>query len=33
MDLNSVLRDMGLFDALSTTLIQVEIDQAPSECS
>lgn len=33
MDLNSVLRDMGLVDAFSTTLSQVEIEQAPSDCS
>ena len=33
MDLNSLLKDMGLVDAFSATLNQVEIEQAPSDCS
>lgn len=33
MDLNSLLKDMGLVDAFSATLTQVEIEQAPSDCS
>ena len=32
MELNSMLRNMGLIDAFSTTLNQVEVEQAPSEC-
>ena len=30
MDLNSLLKDMGLVDAFSATFSQVDIEQAPS---
>lgn len=33
MDLNSMLRDMGLVDAFSTALAQVDIELAPGACS
>ena len=33
MNLNSMLRDMGLVDAFSTSLSQVEIEQDPRECN
>ena len=33
MNLNSMLRDMGLVDAFSTTLGQVEIEIDPGDCS
>ena len=33
MELNSLLRDMGLVDAFSTTLSQVDIEVSPGECN
>jgi hypothetical protein len=33
MDLNSLLKDMGLVDAFSTTLNQVDLELGAGECS